>query len=36
MLRLKVYEWFEKIRFLKIGPFQRQQGIKLAEYGLKL
>ena len=36
MLRLKVYDWFEKVRFLNIGPWQRETGKKLALAGLRM
>ena len=36
MFRLKVYDWFEKVRFFKMGPWQREQGKKLALAGLRL
>ena len=34
MLRLKVFDWIEKVRLTNIGPWQREAGKKLALYGL--
>jgi len=36
MLRLRVYEWYEKLRYLSIGPWQRETGKKIALAGVKL
>lgn len=36
MFRLRVYDWYEKLRFLSIGPWQRETGKNLALQGLKM
>ncbi len=36
MLRLRIYDWYEKTRFLRFGPWQREQGKRLAQLGLRL
>ena len=36
MLKSKVFDWIERIRYTKIGPLYRESGKRLAVLGLKL
>jgi hypothetical protein len=36
MLKSKVFDWIERIRYTKIGPFYRESGKRLAVFGIKL
>lgn len=36
MLKSKVFDWIERIRYTKMGPLYRESGKRLAVLGLKL
>ena len=36
MFRLRVYEWYEKLRYASIGPWQRETGKQMALAGLRM